>query len=196
MMNDHETTGHVNATLIDRLQQDTEKIDNLVRGTQVSINRFISMGKAFVELSNKVDHISVLLNELSLKSINPPRQTRSASLANLAPAYTAAKKKIKLADPTGSNGRGTEKSADYGDYYDLANPILSEHDLSTLFEERCDNDKLPLLTLLLLHSSGEFIESTAPLIIESGGDANQQKSKAITYAMKNLYRSLLGLGKE
>jgi hypothetical protein len=121
---------------------------------------------------------------------------KSESIANLAKALSAAQGEIK--NPT------KDSSADTGKYRygylslpalrEAITPILAKHGLSVV-QSAGSGERGPVVTTLLMHLSGEWIESD-PLAIPVGKSDAQGCGSAISYARRYALEAMFSLAAE
>lgn len=118
---------------------------------------------------------------------------RSESLKELATAMAAAQGEIGNAAKSSVNPHFKSKYADLAEILNTAKPVLSKHGLS-IVQMPGYGDGVVTLTTMLMHSSGEFIQSecSAPI---SKQDA-QQVGSALTYLRRYSLAAFCGIAQE
>jgi hypothetical protein len=126
----------------------------------------------------------------------------SESIANLAKAYAQFQAEVKNPNNTAKNPQFKSKYAPLDEVINTAKPVLAKYGLSVLQSTGSEGESV-VITSLLLHESGEFIQSselTLPAYqIKGGGvkDFNAQGAgSAITYGRRYSLSALLGLSSE
>jgi len=118
----------------------------------------------------------------------------SDSIKNLAAALAAAQAEMPAAELNAVNPFLNNKFADLGSIISTSRPVLARHDLSV--------SQLPVtvdgnigVTTLLMHSSGEWIESTIvlPIAVEKGKSMAQVAGSIITYLRRYSLAAILSM---
>lgn len=120
---------------------------------------------------------------------------RSNEIDQLAAALVAAQAEFEAVDKTANNDFFSSKYAPLPDVVKAATPILSKHGLAVTQLIVGDGATDGLMTMLL-HSSGQFIESTMTLHLlpdKHGNITPQSQGSAVTYARRYAYMAVLGL---
>lgn len=118
---------------------------------------------------------------------------RSLSITQLAAAMVAVQKQIE--DPTknkraDAGTRGSYRYADLPTVLDVVRPALVANGFAVL-QFPCELDDAPALTTLLIHSCGEWVETTAK--IRPVDPRPQNVGSAITYARRYALLALCGI---
>jgi len=118
----------------------------------------------------------------------------SDSIKNLAAALAAAQAEMPAAELNAVNPFLKNKFADLGSIISASRPVLAQHDLSV--------SQLPItvdgsigVTTVLMHSSGEWIESTIvlPIAVEKGKSVAQVAGSIITYLRRYSLAAVLSM---
>lgn len=119
---------------------------------------------------------------------------KSESIVKLAEALSKAQGEMPAAPMNSVNPFLKNKYADLGAIIKTAQPVLKKHGLSISQLTTSDNGDVGIITVLI-HSSGEFIESTITLPLgESKGISQAQAAGAIiTYLRRYSYAAILGM---
>lgn len=119
---------------------------------------------------------------------------KSESIKELAIALSKAQAEMPPAEMKSVNPFFKSKYADLGSVIKSASPVLAKHGLSISQMPISDNGDIGLTTILM-HSSGEWLESTIfmPLGEESGRSAAQSAGSIITYLRRYSFASVLGM---
>lgn len=119
---------------------------------------------------------------------------KSDSIANLATALCQFQAEISNPKNTANNPFFKSKYAPLNDVLNLVRPILSKHGLSIFQSPSGDGDNI-IITTMLMHSSGEWIESE-PLILKADKATAQGAGSAITYGRRYAVSAILGISSE
>lgn len=119
---------------------------------------------------------------------------KSESIQNLAAALAKFQEEIKNPANSADNPFFKSKYAPLNDVLNLVRPILTKHGLSVLQSPSGDGQNI-IVTTLLLHSSGEWIE-TEPLVLKADKPTAQGAGSAITYARRYAISAVLGISSE
>lgn len=119
---------------------------------------------------------------------------KSESLKNLATALAKFQEEVKNPANTANNPFFKSKYAPLSDVLNLVRPILTKHGLS-LIQSPSGNGTDIIVSTLLLHSSGEWIE-TEPLILKADKATAQGCGSAITYGRRYAISAVLGISSE
>ncbi len=119
---------------------------------------------------------------------------KSDSIANLAKALASFQAEIENPKNTASNPFFKSKYAPLQDILNLARPLLSKHGLSILQSPSGDGKNI-IITTILMHSSGEWIE-TEPLVLQAEKATAQGAGSAITYGRRYAISAILGISSE
>ena len=119
---------------------------------------------------------------------------RFQSITNLAEALAKAQGEMPAAEMNATNPFLKNKYADLGSIIKTAQPILKKYGLSLAQMPTSDNGNVGLTTILM-HESGEWIESTIYLPIgdEKGKSLAQVAGSVITYLRRYAYAATLGM---
>lgn len=116
----------------------------------------------------------------------------SASIVNLSAALVKASQVFETAKMTSTNPFFRSKYADLGSVKDAAAAGLKANELTV--SQFPDNlDGRPALTTMLIHSSGEWIAATYPLIVSQKDENAQGFGSATTYARRYGLSAVLGI---
>lgn len=119
---------------------------------------------------------------------------KSESLSNLAKALASFQSEVKNPANTANNPFYKSKYAPLPDILNDVRPLLAKHGLSILQAPSGDGEKI-IITTLLMHESGEWIE-TCPLILKAEKVTAQGAGSAITYGRRYALAAVLGLSSE
>lgn len=114
----------------------------------------------------------------------------------LAAALVEAQTKFDAIPKTASNPFFKSKYADLATVVAAAQPVLTVTGLAVSQFPTITPNGEPGLTTILLHKSGQYIESTMPLLAapNKGGEVTpQEQGSAITYARRYAFMAVLGL---
>ncbi len=119
---------------------------------------------------------------------------KSESVAKLAAALAVAQGKFPAAKFDATNAFLKNKYASLGSIIEAAKPILAENGLSVSQLMIGGGDHIGISTVLL-HSSGEWIESTVvmPINDEKGKSVAQAAGSVVTYLRRYALASILGI---
>lgn len=121
---------------------------------------------------------------------------KSKELGELAGALSKAQAELESAKKDQS-GYGYNYSS-LGDVINTAKPILAKHSLSV--SQLLTNDGMghPAVTTMLMHSSGQYLESTVslPAIDMKGCNPVQGAGATISYLRRYAYQAILGMASE
>lgn len=126
---------------------------------------------------------------------------RSTDFADLLKALLEASKKFDHILKNTNNPLYNKKYADLSSIIEATEPALSEQGLK-IIQFPLTYERSAGITTILLHSSGQYFQSTLLLSAEGKGKDNtvrfdaQTQGGAITYARRYAYKSLLGLSEE
>jgi hypothetical protein len=120
----------------------------------------------------------------------------SEQIAELAKALAAAQGKFPpiIKDKTALAGKYSYAYADLASVIEAVRPALAENGLAHL-QSALTAGKTVTITTLLLHGSGQFVESD-PLIMEAVSNMPQAIGSAISYGRRYQLSALLGLAAE
>lgn len=116
---------------------------------------------------------------------------KSESIKALAVALTKAQSEIKSVKMDAVNPFFKSRYATLGAVIDASKEVLEKNGLVVTQLSTSDNGEVGITTLLM-HSSGEWIESTCTVAIE-GKNIAQEAGKAITYLRRYSLSSILNL---
>lgn len=119
---------------------------------------------------------------------------KSESIANLAGALAQFQSEISNPKNTANNPFFKSKYAPLNDVLNLVRPILSKHGLS-IFQSPSGNGDNIIITTMLMHSSGEWIEAD-PLVLKADKATAQGAGSAITYGRRYATSAILGISSE
>jgi hypothetical protein len=115
---------------------------------------------------------------------------RSPTIGALASSLAKAQAEMKNPPKDSINPHFKNKYADLATVRDTVLPVLAKNNLSVV-QLPCDVDGLPALTTILMHTSGEYIETTAltrPTKMDPQGIGS-----AMTYARRYGLQSIVGV---
>jgi hypothetical protein len=118
----------------------------------------------------------------------------SDSIKNLAAALTLAQAEMPAAELNAVNPFLKNKFADLGSIISTAKPVLAKHGLSVSQLPVAINGDIGITTILM-HSSGEWLESTVtlPVADEKGKSLAQVAGSIITYLRRYSLAAVLGM---
>jgi len=119
---------------------------------------------------------------------------KSESIQNIAKALVGFQSEVKNPANTANNPFFKSKYAPLPEILNDIRPLLSKHGLSLLQSPSGDGDKI-VITTLLMHESGEWIE-TCPLILKADKATAQGAGSAITYGRRYALSAVLGISSE
>lgn len=119
---------------------------------------------------------------------------KSDSIQNLAAALSKFQEEIKNPSNSADNPFFKSKYAPLSDVLNLVRPILSKNGLSVL-QSPSGNGQDIIITTMLLHSSGEWIEAD-PLVLKADKPTAQGAGSAITYGRRYAVSAVLGISSE
>jgi hypothetical protein len=122
---------------------------------------------------------------------------KSESIKNIAKALAQFQEEVKNPANTADNPFYKSKYAPLSDVLNGSRPILSKYGLSVLQSPSCAGDagNSVTLTTLIMHESGEWIESD-PLTLKMDKPTAQGAGSAITYARRYALSAMLGVSSE
>jgi hypothetical protein len=160
-------------------------------------SRLDNMAKAFKSVLERLDHLE---GEQKITKTYSIRPSQSETIGKVALALSKAQGAMKPATATGSVGMGNSTSANLGDLMEVASAHLRDNELAVVFDLSNNEFGEGMISAKLVHSSGEWLSSHCLLMefdtMPNEKEFQKKRSAAITYSMKNLYRSLLGISKE
>jgi hypothetical protein len=119
---------------------------------------------------------------------------KSDSIKNLATALAMFQGEVKNPPKSADNPFFKSKYTTLDTLIDTAKPLLNKHGLSYI--QSCGGDGSNIsVTTLLLHNSGEWIESE-PLVLKADKATAQGAGSAVTYARRYTLSAILGLASE
>lgn len=118
----------------------------------------------------------------------------SPTIQNLAKALSEFQAEIKNPANTANNPFFSSKYAPLSDILNLVRPILGKYGLSVVQMPSGDGQNI-IVTTVLLHSSGEWIESE-PLTLKADKPTAQGAGSGITYARRYALSAILGISSE
>jgi len=116
---------------------------------------------------------------------------KSVSIKNLAVALTKAQSEIKSVEMDAINPFFKSKYATLGAVIKASKKVLEDNNLVVTQLSTSDENRVGVTTMLM-HSSGEWIDSTCTVEID-GKNIAQEAGKAITYLRRYSLSSLLNL---
>ena len=116
---------------------------------------------------------------------------KSNSIKNIAVALTKAQSEIKSVKMDAVNPFFKSKYATLGAVIDVSKKVLEDNGL-VVTQLSTSNENRVGVTTMLMHDSGEWIDSTCTVAIE-GKNIAQEAGKAITYLRRYSLSSLLNL---
>lgn len=117
----------------------------------------------------------------------------SETLTKIAPALTAAISEVQAATKNAKNPHYRNTYADITSVLDAVRPVLAAHGLCAVQSPGWHDGRLTLTTRLL-HTSGEWIETTAETPIPKPDP--QGVGSAITYLRRYSLTAMLGVGQD
>lgn len=122
--------------------------------------------------------------------VGPSTVRRSASVTKLAVALCKAQSEVKNPPKDSVNPHFKSKYADLATVRDTVMPALTRNGLSVL-QLPCECDGAPALTTILMHDSGEWVETT--MLLRPTKNDPQGIGSALTYARRYALQSLAGV---
>ncbi len=119
---------------------------------------------------------------------------KSESIENLAQALALFQGEVRNPSNSAVNPFYKSSYAPLSEVLNTVRPILSKHGLSVLQTPSGDGEDISVTTLLL-HSSGEWIQSE-PLILKADKPTAQGAGSSITYARRYALSAVLGISSE
>ena len=110
---------------------------------------------------------------------------------NIAKALVAAQAEMPIVPMNSINPFFKKKYANLGDVIDTVRPVLKKHGLAFSQLVVGEGGEVGVKTMLV-HDSGEFIESTVSLPVE-GKSLSQEAGKTITYLRRYSLSAILGI---
>lgn len=125
---------------------------------------------------------------------------QSPTIGKIAAVLSKAQKEIGLASATGTTGHSNKTALTMSDMLEAATPVLEKNELAVSFDWAYNEHEHEILIIKILHSSGEWLSNATLLetlkTMPSENEYQKKRSAAITYVMKNLFRTKLCIGKE
>jgi len=147
-----------------------------------------TMLEAIAKLSKQISLIGDNVNDRAPKIIAP---ARSESIKDLSTALAKAQAEFKIAGLTKENPYFKSKYSDLAEIVKVSRPALAKNGLSVLQQIVQNEDGANILNTILLHSSGQWIESRMR-IVPPKNDV-QSLGSYITYLKRYAYASLVGV---
>lgn len=119
---------------------------------------------------------------------------RSESIKNIAAALCKFQENVKNPKNTANNPYFKSKYAPLDEVINTIKPLLAENGLSYIQTPGGDGEHITVTTMLM-HSSGEWIESD-PLVLKADKATAQGAGSAITYARRYSLCAVLGITSE
>lgn len=119
---------------------------------------------------------------------------KSESIKNLAAALAKFQSEVKNPTNSADNPFFKSKYAPLNEILNDVRPLLSKHGLSVLQSPGGDGNNITVTTLLM-HESGEWIESQE-LVLKADKPTAQGAGSAITYARRYALSAVLGISSE
>jgi len=119
---------------------------------------------------------------------------RSESIKEIATALAKFQAEVKNPANSADNPYFKSKYAPLSEILNVTRPLLSKHGLSVLQMPSGDSQETSITTLLM-HESGEWIESD-PLTMKSAKNDAQGAGSVITYARRYSLSAILGISSE
>ena len=117
---------------------------------------------------------------------------KSESIKELATALNKAQAEMPFASMDSVNPFFKSKYADLGSIISTAKPVLAKHGLS-ISQNVEGADSMVGVTTLMMHTSGEWMESSVFLPVESSKSIAQAAGSTITYLRRYAYAAILGI---
>ena len=119
---------------------------------------------------------------------------KSNSIANLAQALSLFQGEVINPKNTATNPFFKSKYSPLSEVINTTKPILAKHGLSVLQSPSGDGEHI-VVTTLLMHSSGEWIEGE-PLVLKADKVTAQGAGSAISYGRRYSLSAILGIASE
>jgi hypothetical protein len=117
---------------------------------------------------------------------------QSETIGELAKALAAAQGEFEPVPKTSENPFYKSKYANLADIVKIGSKVLSKHGIAVMqFPEASSVEAHDLLTTLVMHSSGEWVQGT--MRIRAKDDTAQGQGSAITYGRRYAYGGATGL---
>lgn len=119
---------------------------------------------------------------------------KSESIAKLAMALCLFQGEVSNPKNIADNPYFKSKYAPLSEVINVAKPLMAKHGLSVLQSPSGDGERI-VITTLLMHSSGEWIEGD-PLVLKADKVTAQGAGSAITYGRRYALSAILGIASE
>lgn len=119
---------------------------------------------------------------------------KSESIANIAQALSDFQGEVSNPKQTADNPFFKSSYSPLSEVINTIRPILAKHGLSVLQAPSGDGERI-IVTTLLMHSSGEWIEGD-PLILKADKVTAQGAGSAISYGRRYALSAVLGIASE
>ncbi len=176
----------------DVLKQQNDEIKNALT---LLTGRFSSMGTFVKEGFERIQQ--QVVEHTRPDKVYVVHPTHSETIGELSKAMSAAKAEISPISRGGMAQRG--KFASLEDMFEVCDPIMAKYDLSSTFGLNTNEHGEFIITMLLSHCSGEWIENRA-LLKELEGNSSVPYHQRVASAEKSLrrymYRAMLNLAEE
>lgn len=116
------------------------------------------------------------------------------SITKISTAYVAAQKEMSNAKKDANNPFFKSKYADLNSIREAVIPVLNSHGIGVL-QPTCSIDGRNYVKTILLHESGEYLESLTEILFAKVNDAQAQGS-GISYARRYGLQSMVCIGAE
>lgn len=114
----------------------------------------------------------------------------SPTINELAAALAKAQAEMEVAKKDSNLSHFKSKYADLNEIVRVSRPCLTKHGLSVV-QPLIYKDNVLFLKTILMHASGQYIESEIAIVPQKAGD--QELGKSITYLRRYAYASLIGV---
>ena len=148
----------------------------------------VTILEALAKLSAQISKLAEKKDEKPPKLVAP---ARSKEIKDLCAAIAKAQSEIKIAGLTKENPYFKSRYADLAEMIRVSRPALSKNGLSVIQQVIQNEDGQNILNTILLHSSGQWIESRMR-IVPPKNDV-QSMGSYITYLKRYAYGSLVGV---
>jgi len=119
---------------------------------------------------------------------------KSENITNLAVALAKFQAEVTQPKKTATNPHFRSKYATLDEIINTVKPVLAKHGLSYMQSCGGDGERITITTLLM-HESGEWIESE-PLVLKADKISPQGAGSAITYGRRYMLSAVLGVASE
>lgn len=119
---------------------------------------------------------------------------KSESITNIAVAMAKFQAEVTQPKKTATNPHFRSKYATLDEIINTVKPVLAKHGLSYMQSCGGDGERITITTLLM-HESGEWIESE-PLVLKADKISPQGAGSAITYGRRYMLSAVLGVASE